>query len=125
MFWSLQILVGSIVCVLVWYATRGLRLVGVKALVRAAPVALTLAPGIVVSGHGVFFPPGVALFIYALVSGKPVATADFMVYSFLVLWVIGFVCLLLKYAFDARYKPKIDSSESDHRSPQNTQLPTE
>ena len=105
MYWSLQILFGSIVCVLIWYGTRRLP-VGIKALVRAAPVALTLAPGAVVSGHGVFFPPGVTLLVYSLVSGKPIAAAYFMVYSLLVLWGIAFVCLLLKYAFDLRYKAK-------------------
>lgn len=111
MLWMLQISVGSIVCVVVWYSTRRLRPIAAKALVRAGPVALTLAPGVIVSGHGVFFPPGVALLVHGLVSGDRIATADFVVYSFLVLWVIVFVCLLLKYAFDLRYRSEIEKTE--------------
>jgi hypothetical protein len=51
MFWVLQIRVGSIVCMLVWYGTCPLRPVAAKALLRASPVVLTLAPGARVSGH--------------------------------------------------------------------------
>ncbi len=47
MLWLLQIFVGSMVCVLVWHATHRVRPRVAKALVRAAPVALTLAPGVI------------------------------------------------------------------------------
>jgi hypothetical protein len=112
MFWMLQIFVGAIVCVLVWYATSRVRSIAAKALVRAVPVALTLAPGVII-GHGVFFPPGVTLLLYELVSGQRFGATSFVVYSFLALWVIVFVCLLAFDLFDLKYKA--DRARADER----------